>query len=105
MLKQRLQPGDEVVSYNTYYQDLPVYLERRITVVNWKGASVRYHDRGHQPMDYRRRRILETLEQSSDVYMLTKRKTFDSTARGRRKNVIACRDRWNVLVVNKEMKP
>ena len=36
-IKPLLKPGDEVVSYSTYYQDLPVYLERRITVVGWKG--------------------------------------------------------------------
>ncbi len=36
-LKARLRPGDEVMSYMNYYQDLPVYLERRITVVNWYG--------------------------------------------------------------------
>ncbi len=36
-LKPHLRPGDEVVSYRTYYQDLPVYLERRITVVEWTG--------------------------------------------------------------------
>ncbi len=36
-LKARLAPGDEVVNYLTYYQDLPVYLERRITIVDWKG--------------------------------------------------------------------
>jgi hypothetical protein len=36
-LKPLLKPGDEVASYRVYYQDLPVYLERRITVVDWKG--------------------------------------------------------------------
>ncbi len=36
-LKPLLGPGDEVVAYRTYYQDLPVYLERRITVVDWYG--------------------------------------------------------------------
>ena len=36
-LQHRLRPGNEVVSYQTYYQDLPVYLQRRITVVGWKG--------------------------------------------------------------------
>ena len=36
-LKARLRPGDEVASYEEYYQDLPVYLERRITVVDWGG--------------------------------------------------------------------
>jgi len=36
-LKAQLKPGDEVASYQEYYQDLPVYLERRITVVDWRG--------------------------------------------------------------------
>ena len=36
-LKPLLKPGDEVASYQTYYQDLPVYLERRIITVDWKG--------------------------------------------------------------------
>ncbi len=37
VLKSQLQPDDEVASYHAYYQDLPFYLERRITVVGWKG--------------------------------------------------------------------
>ncbi len=36
-LKPRLQAGDQVASFCTYFQDLPVYLERRIIVVNWTG--------------------------------------------------------------------
>jgi 4-amino-4-deoxy-L-arabinose transferase-like glycosyltransferase len=36
-LKTHLKPGDEVASYQVYYQDLPVYLEQRITVVDWGG--------------------------------------------------------------------
>jgi len=36
-LKAGLRPGDEVASYREYYQDFPVYLERRITVVDWGG--------------------------------------------------------------------
>lgn len=33
-LQHKLSPQDEVVSYNNYYQDLPFYLQRQITVVN-----------------------------------------------------------------------
>jgi 4-amino-4-deoxy-L-arabinose transferase-like glycosyltransferase len=36
-LKRHLAPGDEVVAFREYFQDLPVYLERRVTVVDWKG--------------------------------------------------------------------
>ena len=37
VLKPRLEPADVVATYHAYYQDLPVYLQRRITVVGWRG--------------------------------------------------------------------
>ena len=37
LLKPRLRIGDVVASYAAYFQDLPVYLERRIVVVDWAG--------------------------------------------------------------------
>jgi 4-amino-4-deoxy-L-arabinose transferase-like glycosyltransferase len=37
ILKPILRPGDEIMNYRNYYQDLPVYLERRMTLVEWKG--------------------------------------------------------------------
>jgi 4-amino-4-deoxy-L-arabinose transferase-like glycosyltransferase len=36
-LNQYLQPDDLVVAYGRYWQDLPVYLNRNIIVVNWQG--------------------------------------------------------------------
>jgi len=36
-LKPRLRPGDQVVTYRAYFQELPVYLERRVTVAGWHG--------------------------------------------------------------------
>jgi 4-amino-4-deoxy-L-arabinose transferase-like glycosyltransferase len=37
LLQPRLEPGDEVVSFRAYYQDLPFYLDRRVTVADWSG--------------------------------------------------------------------
>jgi len=37
ILKPLLRPGDEIMHYRNYYQDLPVYLERRMTLVEWRG--------------------------------------------------------------------
>lgn len=31
-----LKPTDEVITYNQYYQDLPYYLNRTVTIVNWR---------------------------------------------------------------------
>lgn len=32
-----LKPDTEVASFHLYYQDLPVYIQRRVTIVSWKG--------------------------------------------------------------------
>ncbi|HXO20563.1 MAG TPA: glycosyltransferase family 39 protein [Thermoanaerobaculia bacterium] len=37
IVKPRLRPADEVMTYRCYPQDLPVYLERRVTIAAWKG--------------------------------------------------------------------
>lgn len=36
-LTGRLGPDDEVIAYRTYPQDLPVYLNRRVSVMGWSG--------------------------------------------------------------------
>ncbi|MDX1900400.1 MAG: glycosyltransferase family 39 protein [Gammaproteobacteria bacterium] len=44
-LKQTLQPNDEIVTYYSFYQDLPLYSERRITVVaDWDAPDIPYRD-------------------------------------------------------------
>jgi len=35
-LNSILKPQDEVVTFNQYYQDLPFYLQRRVTILNWQ---------------------------------------------------------------------
>lgn len=35
-LKPLLTPDDEIITYNQYYQDLPFYLEQRVTILNWR---------------------------------------------------------------------
>jgi 4-amino-4-deoxy-L-arabinose transferase-like glycosyltransferase len=50
-----LTKEDEVVSYDSYYQDLPIYLNRRITVVNWKGEleyGTQHEDTSGWMIDY-----------------------------------------------------
>jgi 4-amino-4-deoxy-L-arabinose transferase-like glycosyltransferase len=36
-LKARLRPGDRVVCYGLYFQDLPVYLEQKVIIAGWTG--------------------------------------------------------------------
>jgi 4-amino-4-deoxy-L-arabinose transferase-like glycosyltransferase len=37
ILQKTLKPQDEVISFGDYYQDMPFYLQRRVTVVNGTG--------------------------------------------------------------------
>ena len=41
LLKTKLHADDEMVTYFKYYQDLPIYLERRITIVaDWTAPDI-----------------------------------------------------------------
>jgi 4-amino-4-deoxy-L-arabinose transferase-like glycosyltransferase len=52
-LKTQLKPGDEVATYFKYYQDLPIYLERRITIVaDWHANDIQYNDNWLREMWY-----------------------------------------------------
>ncbi len=78
VLKSRLQPEDEVATYHTYYQDLPVYLLRRITVAGWKGEL----GPGMQSEDASSWIVDDTTfwhrwNGSSTIYMLTPRSLYD----------------------------
>lgn len=36
VLKPILQPQDDVITYNQYFQELPFYLQRRVAILNWR---------------------------------------------------------------------
>ena len=77
-LKARLLPADEVIILRAYYQDLPVYLARRITVVDWKGEL----EFGASQQDVSGWMIGEAefhrrWQSPNTVYMITERKNLD----------------------------
>lgn len=44
-IRPELGPNDEIVAFYKYYQDLPIYLERRITIVaNWNAPDIAKKD-------------------------------------------------------------
>lgn len=44
-IKDELKPGDKVIVYNHYFQDLPVYLQRRVYVVaDWNAPDLAERD-------------------------------------------------------------
>jgi len=77
-LKPRLNQGDEIATYRSYYQDLPVYLERIVTVVAWRGEldfGARAEDTGGWMIDepeFRRRWF-----SGKRVYAFTDRENYE----------------------------
>lgn len=107
VLKSRLQPEDEVAGYHAYYQDLPVYLQRRIIVVHWKGElefGTEVEDASNWMMDdaefWRRWNGSET------IYMVTSRKTCDKLrAESDQKFYLIAKTGYDVLLSNKQPRP
>ncbi|MEK6776776.1 MAG: glycosyltransferase family 39 protein [bacterium] len=107
VLKPSLQTGDEVVCYHGYYQDLPVYLERCVTVTGWTG-ELKF---GNGIEDVSRWMINEETfwqrwQSPATVYMLTRREIYDGLRHdGRWRFYLIAQTDENVLLCNRESRP
>jgi 4-amino-4-deoxy-L-arabinose transferase-like glycosyltransferase len=103
VLKPRLQPEDEVASYQAYYQDLPVYLQRRITVVDWKGElsfGADIEDVSGWMVD--NATFWQRWSGPGVMYMITSRTRFDNLrAQSSRKFYLVAQTPYYVLLSNK----
>ncbi|MHB8696509.1 MAG: glycosyltransferase family 39 protein [Sulfuricaulis sp.] len=107
IVKPLLKPTDEVMTYGEYYQDLPVYLERRITVVDWKG-ELKF---GSEVQDVSAWMIDEPAfwrrwDGPRRVYMLTSRDNYDKLrTEGRGQFQLLAQTGTNVLLTNRMTQP
>jgi len=107
VLKPRLQAGDEVMTYQEYYQDLPVYLERRISIVDWKG-ELRF---GSEVEDVSAWMIAEPVfyqrwQGPGRRYLLTTQSNYDKLrVTGRGQFYLLAQSGSNVLLTNKMEQP
>jgi 4-amino-4-deoxy-L-arabinose transferase-like glycosyltransferase len=82
VLKSRLRPGDEVMTYRAYYQDLPVYLGRLVTVAKWKGElefGTTVEDTSRWIID--EEAAWQRLRGPKTVYVVTERTNLDNLRR------------------------
>jgi 4-amino-4-deoxy-L-arabinose transferase-like glycosyltransferase len=105
-LKPLLKPGDEVASFEEYYQDLPVYLERRITVVDWGGEldfGARVEDTHQWITDGAT--FWQRWQGPATIYMLTSLDTYNALLRSDKHLPLypVARNRRNILLVNREV--
>lgn len=103
VLKSHLHTADEVVTYHAYYQDLPVYLDRLVTVVGWRGEL----DFGVQTEDASGWMIDDAICWKSwngptTVYLFTSRPIYDKLrAEAGKKFYLLAQTEYNVLLSNK----
>jgi 4-amino-4-deoxy-L-arabinose transferase-like glycosyltransferase len=101
-LQQKLKPDDEVISYGHYYQDLPFYLQRRITVANFAGElefGMKHQDTKTWMIDTKS--FWERWYSNKRVYLITNTQNYRSLQSATTKKMrIAAKYLDDVLVVN-----
>ena len=105
-LKPRLGPNTEVVTYHLYYQDLPVYIQRRVTIVGFKGelkfGTTIENDSAWIIND---RTFWRRWQSPATIYMLTTREIYNQLlAAGHGKFNLLAESGDNVLLSNAEKK-
>ncbi|HWF65699.1 MAG TPA: hypothetical protein VN670_00250 [Acidobacteriaceae bacterium] len=104
VLKPQLQRSDEVTSYHAYYQDLPVYLERPVEVVGWKGdlqfgVEVNEHSGGWMTDDDS---FWKRWNSAGTVYMLTEQTIYEKLrSKSSFKFRVVAQGLYDILLSNK----
>lgn len=73
VLQQKLQPSDEVICYKMYPQELPFYLQRRITVADYTNElepGTKWEDASAWMIS--KEELVKRLESNKRVYLITK---------------------------------
>jgi 4-amino-4-deoxy-L-arabinose transferase-like glycosyltransferase len=106
-LKPLLGPDTEVMSYHHYYEDLPVYLERRVTVVDYKGElefGAEHENVTGWMID--EETFWQRWQSPATVYMLTRRSAYDQLVADHRGRFILLGEVGkNVLLTNNGTPP
>jgi 4-amino-4-deoxy-L-arabinose transferase-like glycosyltransferase len=78
-LQQKLKPEDEVICYGAYYQDLPFYLQRLVTVANYGGEltfGMQHQDARAWMIDSKT--FWERWNSNKNVYLIVSAKNYRS---------------------------
>lgn len=73
VLEQKLQPGDEVICYTIYPQDLPFYLQRKITVADYVG-ELKFGTKQEDTSSWmiNEQELVRRLKSNKRIYLITK---------------------------------
>lgn len=78
-VKPLLTPIAEVVAYEHYYQDLPFYLQRRVTIVDWQNElTFGMHHQNVSDWMINNATFWQRWQQSNPIYMITDWHTYQT---------------------------
>jgi len=107
LIKPLLKPGDEVAAYSTYYQDLPVYLEKRIIVVDWKGElefGTTVENTKQWMTDYET--FWKQWQEPGRIFMMTTRTNYENLRKNSKIKIYPfAENQRNIVLCNKEVTP
>ena len=102
ILKPLLKPGDKIVVYYDYYQDLPFYLNRRVMTVNI-GGELSFGMR-HQDMRYWAPKALNFWSEwnsPAPIYMITNEEVYRQLIKQKKELIyLVAKTPQNVLLTN-----
>lgn len=94
VLKPLLKPGDKIVAYYDYYQDLPFYLKQRVYTVNMGGEltfGMQHQDTRHWMLHDAN--FWPMWKSSQQVYMITSKEAYQQIIKQKKiSNLFACKD-------------
>lgn len=100
-LQKNLQPGNEVICYGNYYQDLPFYLGRIVTVANFVGElefGMKHQD--VQSWMINKEAFYERWREERTIYMIISENHYDALlTSGRVGNMMVADKLWDTLLV------
>jgi hypothetical protein len=100
-MKPLLRPEDEIVSYHAYYRDLPVYVGRRITVVNWRGNQFPEGTEDASGWIIDDPTFWKRWKTEQPIYMVTPKETYNRLlASPGRKLYLIAQTKYDVLLSN-----
>jgi 4-amino-4-deoxy-L-arabinose transferase-like glycosyltransferase len=104
-IKESLEPGDKVLSYGRYYQDLPFYLNQRVMIANWKGElefGMSQEDVSAWIILFDDLRVSKLWHGDKKVYMVTRKEFYRQLKEKGIKNLYPLLEsKDDILLVNK----
>lgn len=82
VLNHTLQPRDEVITYDRYYQDLPFYLQKTVSILNWQNElTFGYHHQNEVNWMINFPQFWERWRSGKKVYVLMTQEDYENISK------------------------